>query len=97
MGVITPKTYQHHGDVAHLEERLVCNQEAAGSIPVFSTAVSALHNKSALRDVVKWNNIWFGTIGREFDSPHPDSHSDGHRSSGGAKPRTWFSGVTGST
>ena len=33
-----------HGDVAQLEERLVCNQEVAGSNPVISTACRVPHS-----------------------------------------------------
>src|SRR5262245_22362757 len=40
---------KHFGDVAQLGERLVCNQEVAGSIPVVSTSKSFSHKQLGRR------------------------------------------------
>jgi hypothetical protein len=51
------------GAVAQLGERLVCNQEATGSIPVSSTKFHDLMNRSrAIRYLVLFGIAWLGSI-----------------------------------
>jgi hypothetical protein len=50
------------GAVAQLGERLVCNQEATGSIPVSSTRNSAVQERSVMMHSILGLGIWLVPI-----------------------------------
>ena len=57
-----PKTNDRVGAVAQLGERLVCNQEATGSIPVSSTRIHAMTRSIATLSLILGGIMWLGSI-----------------------------------
>ena len=53
-----PKLEADQGAVAQLGERLVCNQEATGSIPVSSTKIQVSGVKSQVLEILLRPDTW---------------------------------------
>jgi hypothetical protein len=77
----------HRGAVAQLGERLVCNQEATGSIPVSSTN-SMLGVNTTTESVSRFKVAWRRTLGWMTEGLHTPKVATIHTRLGGLPVKT---------